>query len=96
MRRLLSSLAMVGLLSSSVIAADCPNDVYDYDSGRFLSHTDVKERCEKAVNSAVEKAVKGTIEKACSEGYKKCRDKCSDKDCEDACEAGKKGCEGSL
>ena len=87
MRKLLSALIVISLFSSSVIA-DCPDDVYDYDSGNYLYNTDAEEKCEEAVNSAVEEA--------CYEGYRKCRNECSDSDCEDACRAGKRACENSI
>ena len=68
--------------------ADCPTEVFDYDSGKYLYNTDAQSKCEEAVKEAVEEA--------CYEGYRKCRNECNNSQCEDACRYGKRACENSI
>ena len=63
--------------------ADCPNEVYDYDTGQYLYNTDAKTKYEDVVDEA------------CYEGYRKCINECNNSNCEDACRRGKRYCEDS-
>ena len=82
---------MIVCFETSIVLADCPTDVYDYDSGNYLYNTDARSKCERAVEEAVNQAV----EEACYAGYRKCRNECDNDKCEDACRYGKRACENS-